>query len=146
MLDSLADIYHWFESNPVWLYGMIALSMLTFFVSLLIIPWLIVRLPEDYFVSKRRHTSKLRRLHPALYLLIRIAKNLLGLLLIFAGIMMLVLPGQGILTILIGVSLTDFPGKFRVERWFIEKPAVFKAINWIRGRANKPLLIKPRQS
>jgi hypothetical protein len=56
---------------------------------------------------------------------------------------MFVLPGQGILTMLIGISLTDFPGKFHVERWFIEKPAVFKALNWIRRRAKKPPLVNP---
>ncbi|RUM94568.1 MAG: hypothetical protein DSZ28_02530 [Thiothrix sp.] len=122
---------------------MLAVSVITFIASLIIIPWLIIQMPEDYFVSEHRHSSKIRRLHPALYLLIRIGKNLLGLFLFFAGLIMFVLPGQGILTMFIGISLTDFPGKFRAERWFIEKPAVFKAINWIRRKANKPMLITP---
>jgi len=118
-------------------------GVFTFIASLIMIPWLIVQMPEDYFVSRHRHSSKLRRLHPALYVLIRIGKNLLGLFLFFAGLIMFFLPGQGILTMLIGVTLTDFPGKFRVERWIIKKPAVFKAINWIRRKANKPLLTNP---
>jgi len=125
---------------------MLAISAMTFIASLIIIPWLIIQMPEDYFVSKQRHSSKLRRLHPVLYLLIRVGKNLLGLFLFFAGLIMFLLPGQGILTMLIGITLTDFPGKFRVERWFIEKPAVLKSINWVRRKANKPLLINPHVS
>jgi len=125
---------------------MLTVSVITFIASLIIIPWLIIQMPEDYFVSNHRHSSNIRRLHPALYLFIRIGKNLLGLFLFFAGLIMFVLPGQGILTMLIGISLTDFPGKFTVERWFIKKPAVFKAINWIRRKANKPILINPHVS
>jgi hypothetical protein len=125
---------------------MLAVSIITFIASLIIIPWLVIQMPEDYFVSNHRRSSNIRRLHPALYLFIRIGKNLLGLFLFFAGLIMFVLPGQGILTMLIGISLTDFPGKFRVERWFIEKPAVFKAISWIRRKANKPMLINPHIS
>jgi hypothetical protein len=50
-------------------------------------------------------------------------------------------PGQGILTILIGVMLLDFPGKRRLERWLVRRPAVFKGINRIRARFDKPPLV-----
>jgi hypothetical protein len=67
----------------------------------------------------------------------------LGILLVLAGIMMLVLPGQGILAMLIGIGLMDFPGKFRLERWFARQPAVFKSLNWIRTRAGHAPLLDP---
>jgi hypothetical protein len=53
---------------------------------------------------------------------------------------MLVLPGQGLLTIIIGLVLMEFPGKYHAERWVINRPAVLAAINWIRLKAGKPKL------
>jgi len=71
-----------------------------------------------------------------------VAKNLLGLVLLIMGILMLVLPGQGLLTILFGIALIDFPGKYKLERHLISYPKVLNSINWIRKKANKkPLLI-----
>ena len=49
-------------------------------------------------------------------LLIKIGRNLLGGLLILLGLIMLVTPGQGILTIVLGFTIMDFPGKKRITR------------------------------
>ena len=54
---------------------------------------------------------------------------------------MLVLPGQGILTIIVGLVLMDFPGKYGAERWAVSRGPVLPAINWIRAKAGKPNLI-----
>ena len=51
--------------------------------------------------------------------------------------LMLVLPGQGLLTILLGVTLLDFPGKFRMQKWVISRKGVLDSINWIRAKAHK---------
>jgi hypothetical protein len=51
-----------------------------------------------------------------------------------------VLPGQGILTILIGVSLMEFPGKYRLERGIIHFGPVLKGINTLRRRYGRPPL------
>lgn len=137
---------NWLDSLPIdqqiltWL---IVISGITFLASLALIPWLVIRLPADYFVGKKRHTSQLHQHHPGIYVLIRSLKNVLGLALITAGVMMLVLPGQGILAILVGVGLTDFPGKFRLERWFAKQPAIFNAMNWIREKRGIPPLLDP---
>lgn len=128
---------NWLDSLPIdqtvmtWLF---AISILTFLGSLILIPWLIIRLPHNYFRESRRHRSKLHEYHPLAYFLIVISKNLFGIVLILAGVVMLLLPGQGILAILVGVGLTDFPGKYRLERWFARKPAIFRAMNWVRQR------------
>jgi len=60
-----------------------------------------------------------------------------------AGIVMLVLPGQGILTIVIGLMLSNFPGKYRLERWLVMRPRVLRTINWLRQRSKRnPLLFE----
>jgi hypothetical protein len=53
---------------------------------------------------------------------------------------MLVLPGQGILTMLIGISLVDFPGKRQLERKLIGQPAVLNTINRVREKFGQPPL------
>ncbi|MBI2933279.1 MAG: hypothetical protein HYY16_16665 [Planctomycetes bacterium] len=98
----------------------------------------ILRLPADYFTMPRRAPPTPR--HPALHVLRLVAKNLAGLLLILAGVVMSVpgIPGQGILTLLIGILLVDFPGKYRIERWLIRRPRIARPINWLRRRFRKP--------
>ena len=50
---------------------------------------------------------------------------------------MIVLPGQGFLTIITGLLLVNYPGKFKLEQKIVSIPSVFKALNWIRIKANK---------
>jgi hypothetical protein len=69
-----------------------------------------------------------------------ILKNLFGAILVLAGLSMLLLPGQGILTILVGLMFLDFPGKFAMERRLVRQRPVITAINWMRRRANRPPL------
>lgn len=134
-------LWQWIGEYALWL-GVF--SVITFIVSLALIPILVARIPEDYFVDSKRHLVHAHKLHPLLYLAFMVAKNLLGILLLVAGIVMLILPGQGIITILIGISLMDFPGKFTLERYFVSQSSVFNAINWIRKRAGSPPLSHPR--
>ena len=126
------------NADLAWIF--VGISLITFIGSLILIPWLIVRLPEDYFSGSRRHKSRLKMQHPVVYWSARVAKNALSLILIVAGIAMLVLPGQGLLSILIGISISDFPGKYHLERYLVSRPGVLKSINWIRKRAGKPSL------
>ena len=72
-----------------------------------------------------------------------IVKNVLGVVFALAGIAMLVLPGQGIVTILISVVLLDFPKKFAFERWLIRRRLAHRAMNWIRLKAGRPPLQIP---
>lgn len=69
------------------------------------------------------------------------AKNLLGYLLIVAGIAMLLLPGQGVLTMLLGFIMVDLPGKYRFEQWLVARPLVLRSINMLRRRAGREPLI-----
>jgi hypothetical protein len=72
-----------------------------------------------------------------------VAKNLLGILLALAGLVMLVVPGQGLLTLVAGLMLVDFPGKYRLERWLATRPPVWRSINWLRRRAGREPLEQP---
>ena len=119
----------------LWWLGAISVGM--FVGSLIAIPFILVRLPADFF-DERVHRSWMQGHHPVLRLLGHLAKNLVGAIFVLAGVAMLVLPGQGILTMLIGVSFLDFPGKRRMEARLVGQPTVFKAVNAIRAKFGKP--------
>ncbi len=70
-----------------------------------------------------------------------IGKNALGYIFVVAGFIMLVLPGQGIFTILIGIMLLNFPGKYRLEQWIVARRPVLRSINWLRRRAGRAPLV-----
>jgi len=72
-----------------------------------------------------------------------VGKNLLGCIFLGAGMAMLVLPGPGVLTILVALTLLDFPGKFRLERWIVARRPLLGTINWLRRRAGRtPLALE----
>ncbi len=73
--------------------------------------------------------------------LLHLGKNLLGLVVLVIGIAMLVLPGQGVLTIVTGLLLMDFPGKYRFERWLVHQRPVLLGVNWLRGKAGRQALL-----
>ena len=117
-----------------WLLGIATVSIIFLLISILFIPFLIARIPSDYFVQSRQPlNSHARSWRSLIWLILR---NIVGTLLILAGAAMLVLPGQGILTMLAGLFIMDFPGKFKLERYLIGKPIVLHSVNWIRRQQN----------
>lgn len=116
------------------------LSLVFFFGSIIAIPYILVRLPADYF-DIRIPRPWMKDHHPVLRLVGHIVKNAVGSIFLFAGFLMLFLPGQGVLTMLIGVSMLDFPGKRKLEAKIIGQPPVLNAINSMRQKFNKPPLI-----
>jgi len=112
-----------------------AISFAIFVFSLLSIKWLVSLIPSDYFINKK--TSKFKSKYPVIWLVSMIIKNLIGYVLIIGGILMLVLPGQGLFTIFIGLMMSNYPGKYFIERKFIAIPSVLKTINWLRKRSNQ---------
>jgi len=126
-------------SNQVLLFLGI-LSAVFFVGSLIVIPILLVRLPVDYF-DERQPRVWLQGYPSVIRVTTFVLKNLVGAVFVLAGIAMLVLPGQGILTILIGLSIVDFPGKHRLERSLLGRPTVLHAINTIRAKFGKPPLV-----
>ena len=116
-----------------------ALSMVFFVGTLIAIPFILVRLPADYF-DVRVPRPWMEDHHPVLRLVGHIVKNVVGAIFVFAGFLMLFLPGQGVLTMLIGISMLDFPGKRKIEATLIGQPTVLSVINGMRQKFNKPPL------
>ena len=121
--------------------GSVSLALLI--LSVVAFPLVVIQLPQDYFVRHRRQLARRGRRHPALWWVLTILKNVVGIALILAGVAMLLLPGQGLLTILMGIALTNFPGKYAFERRIVSRPAVSSALNRIRRAAGRPPLEMP---
>lgn len=114
------------------------ISILTFVVSLIAIPLIIARLPRDYFIRHRQVVAVRHERHPALAKVIFVTRNFFGMIFLLGGIFMLVLPGQGIISMLIGISLMDFPKKNRLVDFLWSRPRVRKILNWLRSKQKKP--------
>jgi hypothetical protein len=127
----------WLESHDVLLRWLFVASAVLLLATPLLVGWMVVRLPTDYFTSKRRQRPAYWERHHVLRPLVLAAKNVAGVVLVAAGLVMLVVPGQGLLTMAVGLMLVDFPGKFRLERWLATRPAVWRSINWLRKRARR---------
>jgi len=95
-----------------------------------------LRIPEDYFLESRRESglSRGRSLRRTFFLM---GKNILGVVFVLAGLAMLILPGQGLLTILIGLFLSDFPGKRGLEKRLVRNKRISGAVNYIRKKGGK---------
>lgn len=130
--------WQWVLQHKALLAGLsLGFSIVLVIASLVGLPWFIARLPTDYF--SRAFTQR----HPghsssAKQVAGRVVRNAIGVILALAGLVMLVLPGQGIITLLVALTLLDFPGKRRVERWFVGRPKIRSGLDWVRRRAGKP--------
>jgi hypothetical protein len=142
MLDWLTRTIHgWGLTWGQVLFGVL-FSAATFVVSIAVVTVVLVKLPANYFHSSHAREFLVES-HPVLRALGVFAKNLLGLVLVFAGIIMSLpgVPGQGVLTILLGIMLLDFPGKRTLETRIVSRPRVYAAVNSLRSRFGKPPLM-----
>ena len=123
----------------VWL---IVFSVITFLVSIAVTIFVLVKLPDTYFKSSHGREFWVER-HPVLRWTGIVVKNLLGAFLVLLGVLMSLpgVPGQGVLTILLGVMLLDFPGKRSLELRLVSRPKVLRTINRIRQRFDRPPLL-----
>lgn len=134
-----APLLAWGQAHQHLLIALGAGSIAMFVGTLVAVPIVICRLPHDIYVRRRTPPPRAAGLGAVLAL----ARNLFGLAIIAAGILMLVLPGQGLLTIVIGIALVDFPGKHALERRLIGHPRVIDAMNALRERFGRPPLEAP---
>jgi len=142
MLEWLAQT--WDAWGLTW--GRVLLGLLvaavSFAVSTGVVTFVLVKLPANYFHSSHEREFLTSR-HPVLRMVGIFLKNLLGLVLVGFGILMTLpgVPGPGVLTILFGVMLLDFPRKRELEVKFVSRPSVFHAINRLRARFSRPPLL-----
>lgn len=139
-MQSYMEAFSYFlQNNQIFIY-ISGFSTILFLSSLLGLSWLISMIPYNYFVDEKR-VSFIKMKNPLMWLLIMILKNAIGLVLILCGILMLILPGQGVLTIITGLIFLDYPGKFRFERLLVKNKLILNSMNWIRRKLDKPDLI-----
>lgn len=129
-----------FDTYAVWV---AAASVVSLVIGVATLPFLVTRIPADYFSHEHRHRLSARRRNPLVQLLLAGIKNAVGAVLVLAGLLMLVLPGQGLLTLAAGLMIMNYPGKYLLERWLIMRPYVLPAINKLRQRYDVPPLQSP---
>ena len=128
-------LYVWLENNSYILFYLGIISVLIFIFSIVGLRLFIIAIPSDYFINKKR-VSALRDSSILLWVFYKIFKNIIGYIFIDIGLLALVLPGQGILMILIGLMMSDYPKKFDLEKKIIKINTVRKGVNWIRIKSN----------
>jgi hypothetical protein len=133
-------ILEWLQAHRVLLQWLGLSSLVLFVLTLIAVPWVVIRLPQNYLVETTNNSGKPLRLETVPY---RIAKNIFGSVFVLSGMAMLFLPGQGLLTILIGLTLLDFPGKPRLFRRILAERHILNTINNLRRRAHRPPLDIP---
>jgi len=120
----------------------LVLFVVTFAGSIGLVSLMLVRIPATYFHSSHDRALWVDR-HRALRWSGMLLKNLIGVVLVILGIIMSLpgVPGQGILTILLGLMLLDVPGKRRLEQKLVKRPKVLQTINQLRGKFGRPPLV-----
>jgi hypothetical protein len=118
-----------------WIVGT-AISVALYAAVAISIPTLLARLPPDYFVRPPPQRSKLTR----------VARAILGLVLIAAGAAMLFLPGPGVLTIVLGLSVLGGRLARKALRRLVGQEKVLAAINAMRGKRGEPPLLPPTEA
>lgn len=116
-----------------WLKDHILLLSISFGTGLLFMAGIsiyLVRMPADALVKKKRSSRPW----------VRIARNILGWVLIVGGAAMVFLPGPGFLVLLLGITMADFPGKKRVQTWLLHRKAIVGPINRLRKHFKQPKL------
>jgi hypothetical protein len=139
-VQAFSDAIHWLEKHAALGTALVVASIVTFVGSLWVAHRFLTTIPSDYFTYKHKRFERWNDSHPALRWTVIIGKNLLGGLLVLAGLVMIFTPGQGILSLLLGVTLLDIPGKRALERTLIQRPSVLRVVNRLRARAGRPPL------
>ncbi|HEX8734083.1 MAG TPA: hypothetical protein VF721_02090 [Pyrinomonadaceae bacterium] len=139
-MNWLSQFWESLTLDRILLFGGLFLASLAF--SFIVLGVVMVKIPENYFSSHYQQDFM-----PNSRFLVRwgvvIAKNLLGVFLVILGIILSLpgVPGQGLLTILLGLIMLDIPGKRPLEARIIKRPTIRAAINNLRSRFNKPPLV-----
>lgn len=130
----------WIHDHAELLWGFGVLSLVLFAGSLLSIPPLVARIPADYFAHEERPKGHVAQVHPRWRFVLSALSNVAGVVFLLVGAAMLVLPGQGVLTMFVGFLMLKYPGKYRLERWIVRRELVSRPLNWLRRRSGIPPL------
>lgn len=135
-------VLQWVQLHRLMFWSISAVSLLFFIGTAVMLPSLVARIPQDYFLPTTDR-SPWHASPSSGRFVYHLIKTIAGLVLIMAGMVMVIIPGQGIITILMGIVLMDFPGKRRLALRIIRNPTVLRSINWMRARSDRPPLVLP---
>jgi hypothetical protein len=135
--DLLAGVSRLLAKGGLWL-G-VAISLVLAIGSVVLVVLIVISWPADHFKPRELRGEDER---PRLHVLAVIGKNVAGVVLVLLGLVMALpgIPGQGILTMIVGITLIDFPGKRALECRLIGRPSILRSINRLRARFDRPPL------
>lgn len=138
-MTMLQQVTDWIKDHA-WFAGAVTVgSIIALLATGAAAVWALGRLPTDHLT----HTGRGRRFawaSPPGRIALIAGKNVIGWLLILGGLAMLALPGQGLLTMVVGLVLVDLPGKRRLERSILCREGVLRRLNGVRRRMGRPPL------
>ena len=121
------------KETLIWVSTLSGVGLLVFAI---VTPWLIVRMPEDFFSNPQRY-NWLNRKPAMIRVPIRILKNMLALALVIVGVIMFLTPASGLFPMLLGVVLADVPGKLKLQRWILCRTTIRKSMTWLRRKFHR---------
>jgi len=142
MIEIWTQAMEWMKAHPAAISWITGSSLLLFVGSLIALPWILRMIPADYFDQDHiplrqiwfQSTSQLR--------LWIVAKNFLALILAIAGLLMTFLPGQGLLTLLAGLFLSDLPFRKPLLHTVFKRAFILDPVNRLRAkRAIPPIIV-----
>lgn len=139
-LPYVTEAVDWLEQHAALSTAIVVGSFVFLLASLWAVHRFLVTIPPDYFQEKHKRFELWDDSHAVLRWALIVGKNLLGGLLVLLGLPMLIGPGQGLLSILMGLSLLDIPGKRALERRIVQQKGVLAIVNRLRARAGSPPL------
>lgn len=135
MLDFLTS---WLTQHAALAAALGILSLVLLTMTLLATPWLLAKLPKDYFARPPQRIT-----YSPARVLFSTLKTVLGIAVICIGLIMMLTPGPGLVFLVLGLALCEFPGKQQLLIKLVSQQQVFSALNWIRKKADKPPFLRP---
>ncbi|NND92371.1 MAG: hypothetical protein HKN42_16040 [Granulosicoccus sp.] len=130
VLAPMHTLLSWLSENSLVVSSLASGSVVLLALTVLAIPRVVSHLPADYLLN--RLDQPLRRDVPSL--MFSGLRAILGLFIVCLGLIMMVTPGPGVIMLLLGLSVAQFPGKHRLLIYLATRPQVFKSLNWMRQR------------
>ena len=117
----------------------VIVGLVSFFGTIALTGAVLVRLPPDYLTNEHPKKPDRRDFKARAA---RLGHHLLGVLLILLGLILMLpgVPGQGLLTIVAGLFISELPGTANLLRRILRRPAVLAAVNKLRARYKHPPL------
>jgi hypothetical protein len=134
MINRLTKVLYALDLSWTNLIWVLAIVLLTSAGGFAVIGFLLVRMPAEYFCERTQGDFLSKKRTGVHRWIGRTAKNLFGGVIIILGAVAAIpgIPGPGLLIILAGLMLTDFPGKRRFEIWLVSRSGVLATINRLR--------------